>query len=61
MEKEKKIEITFSEKDLPAYEKMEANCLKEGLSLQEYIMDLILTDLAWGRFSNSRKRNRKKE
>jgi hypothetical protein len=55
MSDNKKIEIVFSEQELPFYEKLVEYCTADNIGVSDYIKDLIKRDVAWGHFAKRKK------
>ncbi len=59
MGKNKSIQINFDVDEKAFLEILQGHCLKKGVSMEEYVKELIKRDLAWGHFNRKRTKEKK--
>jgi hypothetical protein len=57
--KEKKLQLIFTAEETVLYGMLEQYCAGKNISVETYVKELILRDLAWGHFSKRKKRQGK--
>jgi hypothetical protein len=60
MEENKIIQIIFGSKEMQVYNLIQKICAEKGISMEEYVKDVIKKDLAWGHFAKPRKTKKDK-
>ena len=60
MEKETIIQVTFDSHETQILTIMKQHCVKNGMTVSEYIKDIIKKDLAWGHFTKRKRNDRKR-
>jgi hypothetical protein len=57
MEEDKLIQILFRSDEIEFYNIMEQLCINKGITITDYIKELIKKDLAWGQLRRRKKRD----
>ena len=60
MENDNIIQITFNSNETQILALMKQHCHKNGITVPDYIKDIIKKDLAWGHFTKRKRTDRKK-
>ncbi len=53
------LQINFDADETAFLNILKEHCLKKGVSMEEYVKELIKRDLAWGHFNRKRTKDKK--